>query len=168
MLDEAYFYYVDADTLWGRDFRAELRAVFEEHPDKRLYICHDCSAYRPDPPDWFFGYVTGRGHEFRCFGNSGTFVMRNRPFELDWRLEKAVPLFNRHRGMWPDQDVLNYMYTCEEKYLLPPEWNNHANCLDSLHHHRHALGDAILHHGHNLPFREIPLEWEKRVNTSIK
>jgi hypothetical protein len=167
MVTEDYIFYVDADTLWGRDFRPELHELLLAHPDRRLYICWDCSAYRPDPPDWFMGYLRAGDHKAECFGNAGVFILLNDGDDIWRRLAIAVPVFNRHQGMWPDQDVINYMYSCKEKHLMPAEWNNHANCLDSVHRHKHGLGDAIIHHGHRIPFPEISMEFELRLNASL-
>jgi lipopolysaccharide biosynthesis glycosyltransferase len=164
ILREKYIFYVDADTLWGRDFRFELHILLTTNPNYRIYICHDCSAYRPDRPFWFAPYLAERGLKIQCFGNAGVFILPNDPGDIARRLEKAVPLFNRYAGMWPDQDVLNYMYTCKEKYLMPPQWNNHVNCLNSLYKRQHGLQEAIIHHGHELPFPNVSIEWNQRFD----
>jgi hypothetical protein len=69
--------------------------------------------------------------------------------------------------MWPDQDVFNYMFKCNEKQLLATECNNQADCLDFLHGHEHGLSDAIIHHGHEMPSNDIAVGWQRRLNASI-
>jgi hypothetical protein len=163
LLNEEYIFFVDNDTLWGRDFRLELRALLVTRPGRPIYICRDCSGYRPDGPDWFKRYLASNGHQQKCFANAGSFIWRNNLSDIDQRFRRAVQVFNRYyNSMWPDQDVLNHMYSCNEKELIPPVWNNHVGCLESILGRPFALDEAIIHHGHDLHFPEVKKEWEQR------
>jgi hypothetical protein len=167
ILSDDYIFYVDADTIWGRDFRPELRDLIANHPSRKIFVSRDCSAIRPHVPRWFRFYLRTHGGVFRCFGNSGVIIIRNKRSDWKSRVRRSIPIFNKYAGMWPDQDVLNYMYRCREKKLLPTEWNNHKNCLDALHNHTHSLSDAIIHHQRNHPFTMIDVEWGNCMKASL-
>jgi hypothetical protein len=120
LLDERFIFYVDNDTVWGRDFRPELRALLAARPGRPIYMVRDCGIVRPKLQAFLERYLARSGHDARCFANSGVFIALNDPPDIERRLRAGVERFNRFGEMWPDQDVQNYMYSCDEKELIPP------------------------------------------------
>jgi hypothetical protein len=161
VLTEEYIFHVDSDTQWGRDFRPELHALVTRRPGRPIYACRDCSAYRPDPPSGFAAYIRERGFPAECYANDGVFIMRNNLSDIEPRRARAIEIFNRFGGIWPDQDVFNNMYSCSEKELIPPEWNNHCHCLDSIYGRKVAWEEAIIHHGHGLRAPGLEEDWKR-------
>jgi hypothetical protein len=174
LLPDDYLFYCDVDTIWGRDFRPDLKSLLAEHPGRLIYICWDCSMYTPRPSTWMIPYILEKGHKKECFVNNGVYIQPNNKDDIEWRLRQAVAKFNtKGKMMWPDQDVMNYMYSCEEKELIPIEWNNQGICLEVKIGHKPRLEEAIVHHSHDNLFPEIRDGWvellkSKNVPVTLK
>jgi hypothetical protein len=57
-------------------------------------------------------------------------VLRNKAEEIERRMKRAVMRFNLVEGIWPDQDAVVFMWSYEDKVIIPPIWNTHAGRLE--------------------------------------
>jgi lipopolysaccharide biosynthesis glycosyltransferase len=138
LVNEDLIFYLDGDTICGRDFTEELQPHLL--PPKLMYAALDIGLTL----DYMIEYFKSMQFDLDHYINTGVMLMRNGPV-LDTYLQRVILWANRHANVsrFPDQDGINIEFGAQNIGILPKTFNCHY-CV------RRGVRDVVIHHGKRL------------------